>query len=294
MDAFLNSQFGLKLALAVAKNTPPRLGYAVSRLITNLISARKNSNLMRTVCQNQQRICGTTLQGDELYRSVKKTLQYSSRSVYDLYHYLNDPDSMDQLFVLEPAFKTLIEAPEQLSRGFVIAGIHMAGFDLAIHWLVPGLFDPLILTIPNPEGGRAMEYQRRTEMGIRLVPGSFEGVRSAIRFLEHGGIVVTGLDHPSEAFYPKLNFFGAVADLPTHHIFLALKARCPVVVACSYLAEDGRYHVTASDPIEMEAHPNREDQLRLNGEKVLAVAEGFIRQHPQQWLVFQPVWGEKG
>lgn len=249
---------------------------------------------MRTVRQNQQRISSTTLQEHELDHAVKKNLQYSSRSVYDLYHYLNDLDSIDHLFVIDPSFKNLIEASDQLGQGFVIAGIHMAGFDLAIHWLVPDLLDPLILTIPNPEGGRAMEYQRRTELGIRLVPGSFEGIRSAIRYLEYGGIVVTGLDHPSEAFYPKLNFFGAAADLPTHHIFLALKARCPVVVACSYLTEDGRYHLTASDPIEMESHPNRENQLRLNGEKVLAVVEGFIRQHPQQWLVFQPVWGEKG
>jgi hypothetical protein len=27
-----------------------------------------------------------------------------------------------------------------------------------------------------------------------------------------------------------------------------------------------------------------------NAEKVLMVAEGFIRRAPQQWAIFQPVW----
>ena len=294
MDALLNSKFGLKIALAIASNTPPRLGYTLSRFITSLIAARKGSALMQTLRQNQQRISSKTLSSNELDRAAKKTLQYSTRSVYDLYHNLNNLQSIDHLFVIEPSFKSMIHYPEPKGQGVIIAGLHMVGFDLVIHWLVPHVINPLILTIPNPEGGRALEFQRRTGMGIRLVPGSYKGVRDAIRFLGQGGIVVTGLDHPSPAFHPKLNFFGAPADLPTHHIFLALKARCPVVVAYSYLAEDGRYHVKASDPIEMDPYPNREDQLRLNGEKVIAVAEGFIQQHPHQWLVFQPVWGESG
>jgi lauroyl/myristoyl acyltransferase len=62
------------------------------------------------------------------------------------------------------------------------------------------------------------------------------------------------------------------------------------VVVASRLEQDGRYRVVASPPVEMDHYAKREDELRLNAEKVLALAEPFIRQAPGQWLIFQPVW----
>ena len=53
---------------------------------------------------------------------------------------------------------------------------------------------------------------------------------------------------------------------------------------------DGIYHIVASDPIEMQLIPDRENEMILNAEKVLSVAEGFIRQAPHQWAMFYPVW----
>ena len=293
MDSVLNSKLGLQLALAIARTTPPRLGYVITRLLVNMITLRKESILLQTIRLNQQKVSGNSLNNAELDQAAKKVLLNSSRSIYDLYHYLEDLDSNHDKFFIDPSFQHLIEHSKSNTQGIVIGGVHMMGFDLLFQWLVPEFLDPLALTIPNPEGGRALEFQRRVEMGIRLVPGSYKGLRQAIRYLEQGGIVVTGIDHPSEMFRPRLDFFGAPASLPSHHIFLALKAKCPVVVAASYLGEDGRYHLTASSPIDMEMLPDREDQLKFNGEKVLAAAESIIREHPQQWLVFQPVWGSE-
>ena len=58
------------------------------------------------------------------------------------------------------------------------------------------------------------------------------------------------------------------------------------------LQSDGRYHIRTSEPFEMEAHPNRETQTLQNTERVLKIAEGFIRNAPQQWSMSLPVWPE--
>jgi hypothetical protein len=42
--------------------------------------------------------------------------------------------------------------------------------------------------------------------------------------------------------------------------------------------------------MEMETHPDRETEALRNAERVLRVAEGFIRQAPAQWSVSLPVW----
>jgi hypothetical protein len=64
-----------------------------------------------------------------------------------------------------------------------------------------------------------------------------------------------------------------------------------MLIAARHLP-DGTYHTMTSEPIEMERRASREDELIVNAEKVLRVAEGFIRQEPGQWTVSLPVWPE--
>jgi KDO2-lipid IV(A) lauroyltransferase len=244
------------------------------------------------VRQNQQIIAGDTLDGQELQHAVRQVFTYTAHALYDLYRHLGDLEKAGELFVIDPSFQVLLDWSKVERRGVIVAGLHMCGFDLAYQWLCKDLLHPLGVTLPNPQGGRALEFQRRLELGMDLVPGSFEGLRQAIRFLRQGGMVVTGIDHPGPAYQPRPQFFGHPAMLPTHHIFLALKTGCPVVVVATCLQASGRYILNASDPIEMDPYAGREDQLRGNGEKVLAVAEAFIRRSPQQWLISQVVWGE--
>ncbi|HEX5943537.1 MAG TPA: hypothetical protein VFY66_14735, partial [Anaerolineales bacterium] len=51
-----------------------------------------------------------------------------------------------------------------------------------------------------------------------------------------------------------------------------------------------KYRVFASEPIEMDSCPNSDEAILRNAEKVLSVAEEFIRRAPQQWSVPLPVW----
>jgi lauroyl/myristoyl acyltransferase len=53
---------------------------------------------------------------------------------------------------------------------------------------------------------------------------------------------------------------------------------------------DGKYHVMASEPIEMEQYPDHAIANLRNAEKVLRRAEDFIQMAPQQWNMFLPVW----
>jgi KDO2-lipid IV(A) lauroyltransferase len=135
-----------------------------------------------------------------------------------------------------------------------------------------------------------MEYEMRKKTGLNLVPASVNALRQAIKHLQRGGMVVTGIDRPASDPGHRPRFFGHPAALPVHHIFLATKARVPVIVAAANFQKDGKYHVFASGFIEMDLHPDPEAGLLHNAEKVLAVAEEFIRQTPQQWSVPLPVW----
>jgi lauroyl/myristoyl acyltransferase len=291
MEKFLSSRIGLKFGLTLARTTPPWLGYAIAKGVARWISIQKSSDLVHAARLNQWLVSGKSLEGESLNQAVHQNFQHHARSIYDLYHNFQDLTAAGGLFKVEPTFQDLIKRPKFDQRGRVVAGLHMSGFDLAFQWLCPSKMDPLSITIPNPQGARMMEFQMRTRSSLSVVPGSVAGLRQALRYLKRGRLVVTGIDHPQEG-HPCPRFFGYAAPLPTHHIFLALKAKVPVVVAATRINEAGIYTLSASDPIEMDSCKDRNEALLHNSEKVLAEAEVFIRESPHQWLISKPVWPE--
>ena len=80
--------------------------------------------------------------------------------------------------------------------------------------------------------------------------------------------------------------------MPVHYIYLAVKARVPVMIMAANLQDDGMYHFRTSELIEMDFHPDREMQIFQNAEKVLHVAERLIQENPGQWSMSLPVWPE--
>jgi len=292
IERLIDSPVGLNLAASLARAAQPRLGYAIAALAARWISSRRQSDLVRAVRSNQWVVAGEQLTSAALDQAVRGVFWSSARSIYELYHYLQDSEAGGHLFAFEPSVQALLHRPEFDRRGLVVVGVHLSGFDLALQWICLNWIKPLVLTLPNPEGGRRFEFDVRKKTGMNLVPGTFSGLRQALRHLKEGGMVVTGIDRPLEDGQETLRFFGRPACLPTHHVYLALKARVPVMVVISRMEDDGLYHVVASPPIDMDSYSDRQANLIYNGEKVLSTAEVFIRQSPQQWVITRPVWPE--
>ena len=125
---------------------------------------------------------------------------------------------------------------------------------------------------------------------MEILPASPSSIRRAVAHLRRGGVVLTGMDRPVASRKYRPLFFGRPAPLPVHHISLALKTGVPVVVAATIIQPDRSYRFWISEPIEMVPLPDRQEEIVSNAERVLQVAEGYIRQSPQQWSMFFPVW----
>ena len=292
IDSVIYSSTGLRLVEALARAVPPRIGHPIGNVIARWIASRRDSRLMKAARANQAMIAGGRLSVGALDEAVQAICRYAARSQYDLYHCVSNRAAIEAIFNFDRACDVFLERKEFEPRGLILAALHTPGWDLGLRWLCRDKlgFRPVVLTISNPEGGRQLEFEGREQTGMEMIPGSAMGLRRALRYLQQGGLVLTGVDRPVPGANPRPRFFGHPADLPVHHIYLALKAHVPIVVEISLLGADGRYHVHASLPIEMEPRPNRAEELLFNAEKVLATVEDFIRQAPRQWLMFLPVW----
>lgn len=290
LQQVLNSSLSLRVVSALARILSPRAGYRVAELVAQHLARQRDSQVVRAVRANQWVIRGEPSRGETLDGAVAETLQHAARCIFDLYHYMTRPDAAGQRIVLEPSFQQLFQRPVFDRRGLIIIGLHMSNFDLVLHWVSNQGLRPLAVTIPNPQGGRRMEYEMRKRMGITLLPASVGALTQAIKHLQKGGMVLTGMDRPISNPEVCPLFFGRPAALPLHHIFLAIKARVPLAVAVTNLQQDGKYHVSLSDEIEVDQHSDLRLGLLRNGEQLLEAAEPFIRQFPGQWSVPLPVW----
>lgn len=292
LQQVINSSLGLRVVSLLAQGLPPRLGYRIGDFVAEQIARQHNSSLVRAMRLNQWVAHGECLDRAALDQVMRKTFRYAARWIFDLYHYMDQPMATEKLIVLSPAFEQLIHRPEFDGRGLMIVGLHLSNFDLILQWLCKYRIKPLVLTLPNPQGGRRTEYEIRKKAGMNLVPTSVSALRQALHHLQQGGMVVTGIDRPIPEAKVRPRFFGHPAPLPVHHIFLATKVGVPVVLAAANLQADGKYHVFASAPIEMDCYSDEEMGLLRNAEKVLNIAEAFIRRASQQWSVPLPVWPE--
>jgi KDO2-lipid IV(A) lauroyltransferase len=292
LQQVINSAFGVSLAARLGRSLPRRLGYALADFAAERVASQRDLDLVQAVRANQWVVRGETLDKAALDEAVRETLRHAARAIFDLYHYVRNPEAARRLIVLDSAVERLARRPEFDSQGLMLVGLHLSSFDLVMQWVCQQGLRPMILTLPDPQGGRRLEYEQRKRIGLNLVPASREALRHGVRHLRQGGLVLTGIDRPIHNPSARPRFFGRPAALPLHHIYLATKARVPVIIMAPQLRADGRYHLLASDPIAMEPHPDRKAALLRNAENVLGLAERFIRVVPQQWSISLPVWPE--
>jgi len=292
LQRLADNRFILQLISALGRRLPPRLGHQLADGVAVWLAHQQGLNLVRAVRANQWVVRGESLGKEELDQAVRDTLRNSARSIFDLYHYIQNPEAIQRMVILPPLIQKLVMQSEFNDRGLLVAGLHLSNFDLVLQWLCKQGIKPLVLTIPDPRGSHLTEFEMRRMTGMNILPASVGALMQAIRHLQRGGFVLTGIDRPIPGLKAFPRFFGRPAALPMHHIFLAIKAQVPVLILAARLDPDGKYHVLASRLIEMDPYPDREICALRNAEKVLYIAETFIRQTPEQWSVPLPVWPE--
>jgi len=288
----INSPIGLNLAYLLGKYTPPNLGRRISLFAADRISARKSWKMVRAVRCNQWIAHGEQLDKSTLDKLVVENFRSVAASIFDYYHYFYNPAAALGTIESHPVAVQLVLRKEFEVRGLILTGIHMSNFDMAFH--VGGLagVKALLFTLPELNAAYQKQWELRKKSGLIAVTASKESLRHAVEHLQAGGLVITALDRPDQksSYHPK--FFNRPAAMPVHHIFMALKAHVPIIVVAVLKQSDKKYHFLFSEPIEMQSHPDRREEVVLNAENVLHVAEDFIRNDSTQWAMTFPVWPE--
>ncbi len=173
-------------------------------------------------------------------------------------------------------------------KGVILASAHLGPVVLCGQILVArGLDVAVLVETKSGEMGRLID-RARSAMGIRTI--DTRSVMAIARTLVRGGIVGVLADRAITGVGERVTFFGREALLPSGHVALALRTGAALVPA--FASREGARLVARIGPeLVLRRTGDRDADVRDGVLRWAAVLERSIARAPDQWSVFEPVWG---
>lgn len=279
------------LGMAIGRLTPARFAYWLARRIAHGM-ARNRRQMFVTLRANLSRVAPQA-SAAELDAMAEQAIAHAGRTYFDMFHSTIDDYVAGRAKVrIDPAELQMAIDTCHSGRGTIVVGPHTSNFDLAAQWLVAQGIEVQALSLAAPNAGTRLLNNLRGTRGLVMTPIDMASLRTAMERLKAGGAVLTGVDRVASRKDPLLPFFGEPAPMPTGHIRLAVQTDARILLAYCLQDPDGWYRIRFCRPLEMEKRATRDETIRHNALRVLAIIEDVIRSRPEQWLMFVPVWDE--
>jgi len=244
-----------------------------------------------TVRSNLGRIMGPEADEATLHGMARRVFRCAGQCYYDFFHAVGRPlERLTRLMQVPEEFFDHMAASSARGQGLLILATHHSNFDLTALVIGARGVPVQVLSLADPGPGFQLMNNLRSTGGMKLTPISPETLREAVRRLAAGGTVITGIDRPVPGDRHLVEFFGQPAELPVGPVRLALMANATVLMASCTYGADGAYHLKLGGPLEMRRTGDRQRDIEVNMERVVAILEEHVRAYPEQWLMFHPVW----
>jgi KDO2-lipid IV(A) lauroyltransferase len=176
-------------------------------------------------------------------------------------------------------------------KGVILASAHLGPVVLCGQILAARGLDVAVLVEARSDEMSRLVNRARSAMGIRTID-----TRSAMgigRALLRGGIVGFLADRAITGVGERVPFFGREALLPSAHVALALRTGAALVPAFA-AREGGRLIAQVEPELVLPRSGDRAADVREGVRRWAAVLERHVARAPEQWSVFEPVWGSRG
>jgi KDO2-lipid IV(A) lauroyltransferase len=176
-------------------------------------------------------------------------------------------------------------------RGAILVGGHIGNSDIGAA-ILAGRGHPvsvLVETLRPPRWNDVVQETRRL-CGLNPIPVE-NGVRDILRVLRRNEVLAFLVDRPTHRTGEgvPVQFFGAWTRVPNGAATLALRTGANLVAACVVRSPTG-YVVHVSPPLTTERSGDSQADIQRLTQAVMTALEGFIRQYPDQWFMFRPMW----
>lgn len=195
---------------------------------------------------------------------------------------------LDQLMVKRRGFEFL-EAARRNGKGTLLITGHLGAWELGAMVLASGGFPVNVVTMAEPTDELNVWRQKyRQRFGIKTVTVGTDKFAfvEIIQALRRNELVAMLVDRPylnsgiEVQFFERPTLFSAAAARVWQH------TQASVIPAFVLQLEPGQYGCYAYSPIDMTAAQT----LEQNSQRIADVFQAIIREFPEQWFNFVPIW----
>lgn len=179
------------------------------------------------------------------------------------------------------------------NRGVLLVVPHLGNWEFGAPFLFRRGVDLQVITLAEPGAGfTELRQEARTRRNIKTLvigedPFAFVEV---IRRLENGATVALLIDRPPAPTAIRVNLFGRAFLASVAVAELARASNC-VILPGSIPRRDGRYEAEVLPAINYDRAALRDRKARQElTQKIMDALELSIRNYPDQWYHFVPVW----
>jgi lauroyl/myristoyl acyltransferase len=268
---------------------PPSLGYPLATILGDIFY-RLHKTTRANVYDNVVHILeGSQKAVGDSETIVRGVFCNMAKNFYDLFRAQTlSLAEIDRLVKVE-GWEHIEEALTK-GKGLIFVGTHFGNVDIVAQ--VPALREiPVVGPAEHLKPEALFRYvcSLRANKSFRLIP--IDGpIFELFRALRRNEVVALAADRNIAGSGIVVDFFGAPARLPDGYAQLSLRTGAPIILGFSQRLPDNTFVVYLEPPLELESTGDRDRDARDGVEKVVAIMERYIGEHPEQWVMSVPLW----
>jgi len=260
-------------------------------LVTWLVASKARKQATANIIHVRgTKVLATRAGPRRLRRTVQQMFQNNVRNYMDVFSLPHiQPETILRRMKID-GIEHLDEALA-LGKGAILFSAHFGPFD----YIVQGsLAKGYQITIPVEQlkDQRMLDLmlKLRRSQGINFLSlGDSSSMRSIIQALRKNQVVLVAADRAVQGESVEKPFFASTARLPLGPVLLAQRTGAPLVGGFGWYTSNTSMQVQfAPLSLELTEQERADTDTLMCG--LIELMERFIKAHPEQWLMFSPVW----
>jgi KDO2-lipid IV(A) lauroyltransferase len=280
-----------RAAYLLSRILPRQLCQAIATVVGRTAYARIPSS-RDALRGNLQRVTG--LQSAELDALCSQNVSHFSRMLADYFFAAGRARTKTAELVDEWRGFENLEAARARGKGVILVTAHLGNWELGGNVIALEGLPLTVITLDEPSTELTRwRDEHRQALGIRTItvgPGHDFAFVEMIQTLRRNDLLAMLVDRPYAGTGAPVQFFGAPSEFSVGPARLWEHTDAALVPAFVLQKENGRY-VSILDPmLSLTRSDDRVVDLAANTQIIATHFENIIRQHPDQWFNYVPIW----